>query len=74
VCPEAARKHLVELQRLLGANRRTAWIDARPQFRGLALWVMHLSGDLSSKAVATVELAERWLSSREFREQRVGAS
>ena len=68
-CAEAARAVLVRVQRQLGqAARRTAWVDNRSRFRGMALWVMHLAEDQNAKAVATVELADRWLASSELRE------
>lgn len=68
-CPEAARRFLVMLQRELGAKgRRSAWVDERARFRGLALWVMHLADDQNCKAVSTMELAQRWLASNEARE------
>ena len=68
-CPEAVRKDLVSLQRELGLRgRRTAWVDERARFRGLALWVMHLADDQNCKAVATLDLARRWLTSSEARE------
>lgn len=68
-CPEAVRKDLVSLQRELGQRgRRSAWVDERARFRGLALWVMHLADDQNCKAVATLELAGRWVTSTEARE------
>lgn len=68
-CPEAARKHLVTLQRELSAKgRRSAWIDERARFRGLALWVMHLADDQNCKALASLELARKWVNSNEVRE------
>ncbi|MDP1823196.1 MAG: hypothetical protein Q8L48_08145 [Archangium sp.] len=68
-CPEAVRKDLVTLQRELGQRgRRSAWVDERARFRGLALWVMHLADDQNSKAVASLELARRWVTSSEARE------
>jgi hypothetical protein len=67
-CPEAARKHLVTLQRDLAARGRSAWVDERARFRGLALWVMHLADDQNCKAVATLELATKWVKSNEARE------
>lgn len=68
-CPESVRKDLVNLQRELGAGgRRSAWVDERARFRGLALWVMHLADDQNSKAVATIELAKRWVTSSEARD------
>ncbi len=71
-CPESARKQLVALQRELGARgRRSAWVDERARFRGLALWVMHLAEDQNSKAVGTLDLAQKWVNSNEAREQHV---
>ncbi|MFO0600820.1 MAG: hypothetical protein U0228_36255 [Myxococcaceae bacterium] len=67
---EAGKKELVNLQRELCATCRTAWVDERARFRGVALWVMHLAGDLNGKAVATMQQAEAWLSSSESREDR----
>lgn len=68
-CTEAAKKELVALQRELSAKgRRSAWLDERARFRGIALWVMHLAGDPQGKAVSTLEQALRWLSSTEARE------
>lgn len=68
-CTEAAKKELVSLQRELSAKgRRSAWLDERARFRGIALWVMHLADDPQGKAVSTLEQALRWLSSTEARE------
>ena len=45
-CTETAKKQLVELQREFASKvRRSAWVDERARFRGIALWVMHLAGD-----------------------------
>ncbi len=69
LCPEAARAHLVAVQKELSARgRRTAWLDARAAFRGMALWVMHLAQDPNGKAVSTAQQAEAWLGSNEARE------
>ena len=68
-CPESARPTLVDLQRsLCSGGRRTAWLDERAVFRGMALWVMHLASDPVGKAVATLPQAEAWLASSEQRE------
>ncbi len=69
-CSESAKKELVVVQRELAEGRRTAWVDERARFRGIALWVMHLAGDSQGKAVSTVEQAQRWLDSSEAREVR----
>lgn len=68
-CSEEARPELVKLQQAVAAaKKRSAWVDDRSQFRGIALWVMHLANDQSAKATATMEQAAKWLSSSEFRE------
>lgn len=69
-CTETAKKQLVELQREFASKvRRSAWVDERARFRGIALWVMHLAGDPRGKAVSTLDQAARWLSSTEVREE-----
>lgn len=68
-CAESARLELVKLQRLLGGKgARTAWVDDRARFRGVALWVMHLAKDGNAKAVANPDAARRWLLATESRE------
>lgn len=68
-CAEDARPELVKLQQLVAAQKkRSAWVDDRSQFRGIALWVMHLANDQAAKATATMEQALKWLSSTETRE------
>lgn len=69
-CSESAKKELVVVQRELSQGRRTAWVDERARFRGIALWVMHLAGDAHGKAVSTTKQAEQWLESNEAREVR----
>lgn len=70
LCPEAARSHLVSVQKELCARgRRTAWLDERAAFRGMALWVMHLAQDPNGKAVSSLQQAEAWLGSSEAREE-----
>jgi hypothetical protein len=61
-CSMEARPALVEIQRTLALRAsRTAYLDDRPRFRGLALWVMHLAEDPNAKAVATPEQARQWI-------------
>lgn len=61
-CAMNARETLVRIQaRLAKVAARTAWIDDRPKFRGLALWVMHLAADGNAKALATMEQVREWL-------------
>lgn len=68
-CLEEARAELVKLQRLVADKvQRTAWVDDRARFRGVALWVMHLANDPNAKAVATADQAAKWLASSELRE------
>lgn len=70
-CSEDARPELVALQKLVTQRRRrSAWVDDRSRFRGIALWVMHLADDQLSKAVATMEQGHQWLASTETREDR----
>ena len=68
-CLEEARAELVRLQQAVAARvRRTAWVDDRARFRGVALWVMHLANDPNAKAVANADQAAKWLASTELRE------
>ncbi|MBL8924385.1 MAG: hypothetical protein JNJ54_36390 [Myxococcaceae bacterium] len=68
-CSEEARPELVKLQLAVAAvKKRSAWVDDRSQFRGIALWVMHLADDQAAKATATMDQAVKWLSSSESRE------
>lgn len=61
-CTMDARHVLVGLQRAIAPRaKRTAYLDDRPRFRGLALWVMHLAEDPNAKAVATPEQVRQWL-------------
>ena len=63
-CAMDAREGLVRVQQLLApAATRTAYVDDRPAFRGLALWVVHLAADGNAKAVSSMEHARAWLSS-----------
>jgi hypothetical protein len=67
---EQVKRELVAFQRELSLGRRTAWVDERARFRGIALWIMHLAGDANGKAVSTMTQAEEWLRSNESREAR----
>lgn len=61
-CSMGARPVLVRLQQALSNRaRRTAYLDDRPRFRGLALWVVHVAEDRNAKAVATLEQLRQWL-------------
>ena len=60
-----ARDSLVRIQTVLAdVCRRTAYVANRPNIRGMALWIAHLSGDQNVKAVATREQAQHWWSSQ----------
>jgi hypothetical protein len=68
-CVEAARLVLVELQKRLARRKaRTAYVDERARFRGMALWVMHLAQDPNAKAVSSLDQAMRWLNAVDERE------
>ena len=68
-CVEAARLVLVELQKRLARRKaRTAYVDERARFRGMALWVMHLAQDPNAKAVSSLDQAMRWLNGGDERE------
>jgi hypothetical protein len=57
----AARPVLVELQKFIATRaRRTAWMDDRPFMKGMALWIVHFSGDQTAKVVETLEQAKTW--------------
>ncbi|MBL8957094.1 MAG: hypothetical protein JNK82_40345 [Myxococcaceae bacterium] len=69
-CVEAARQVLVSLQQKVAKHeRRTAYVDDRARFRGMALWVMHLAQDPNAKAVSTLDQGLKWLGVRDGREQ-----
>lgn len=61
-CTMQARMVLARIQGVLAKKaRRTVYLDDRPRFRGMALWVMHLAGDGNAKAVSSPEQARQWL-------------
>ena len=63
-CTILARAVLVRVQGYLAEKaRRTAYLDDRPRFRGLALWIVHVSEDGNAKAVSIPTAAERWFRS-----------
>jgi hypothetical protein len=56
-----ARDALVRIQKSFAAYaKRTAYVADRPNIRGMALWVAHLSGDDNAKAVATLDQVKEW--------------
>jgi hypothetical protein len=57
----SARDVLVRVQKSFAEfAKRTAYIANRPNIRGMALWVAHLSGDQNAKALATHDQAKGW--------------
>lgn len=67
-CNVFARSELATLQRDLTPRvRRTAYISSRPRFRGLGLWVIHLSDSKEAKSVISEEAIESWFASTETR-------
>lgn len=57
----SARDVLVRVQKSFAEfAKRTAYVANRPNIRGMALWVAHLSGDQNAKALATVDQAKGW--------------
>jgi hypothetical protein len=67
-CTILARSVLVRIQELLATRvRRSVFLCDKSLFRGLALWITHISGDDNAKAVTTVEQLEEWLQGRAAR-------
>jgi hypothetical protein len=62
-CTILARSVLSRIQKeVLGpVARRTAYVADRPLFRGLALWITHVSEDENAKSVVNEEQAQEWL-------------
>ena len=57
----SARDVLVRVQKSFAEfAKRTAYVANRPNIRGMALWVAHLSGDQNAKALATHDQAKGW--------------
>jgi hypothetical protein len=61
-CSIMARSVLTRIQTELVAPwaKRTAYVADRALFRGLALWVLHVSADDNAHAVVDRAAAERW--------------
>jgi hypothetical protein len=62
-CTILARSVLARIQKevLAPIARRTAYVADRPLFRGLALWITHVSEDENAKTVANDDQAQEWL-------------
>lgn len=68
----AARDVLVRVQKSFAEfAKRTAYVANRPNIRGMALWVAHLSGDQNAKAVANADQAKDWWSGTSGREAEI---
>ena len=67
-CEPGARAILVDVHRLCAdGGRRSAYVADVPLFRGLALWIAHVTGDQHSRAVGTMAQAKAWLRASELR-------
>lgn len=67
-CTGAARMRLIELQRSIAElGARTAFVANRPRFRGLSLYVAHLSEDPNARAFHLLSQAHEWLQSHDGR-------
>lgn len=63
-----ARDALVAVQQSVAkVAKRTAYLADRPNIRGMALWVAHLSEDQNVKVVVTQAQAEEWWNATEGR-------
>lgn len=61
-CDIEGRTALASVQALLcRRGARTAYLADQPRFRGLSLWIAHLSGDPGAKVLPTEAEAFRWL-------------
>jgi len=66
-----ARARLVDvLRHLMATTERRAWLASSPQFRGVALWVVHVSPDAFGHIVGHLAQARAWLESDHTRADR----
>ena len=73
-CSTTARMRLVECQRHIATHAaRTAFVANRPRFRGIGLWVAHISDDPNARAFHTTTQAQAWLRSTEGRVQSIAS-
>ena len=67
ICTLIARTILVEVEvGLASAGCRVAWLADRPLTRGLALWIVNLSGSPTAASVESPQAAEEWLKTTNF--------
>jgi hypothetical protein len=67
-CTTGARLGLILLQQAIAKlGARTAFVAARPRFRGIGLYVAHQSGDPNARAFHFLPQAKAWLRSGEGR-------
>lgn len=70
--PLDARMRLMELQRGIAPRQvRTAFVADRPRFRGIGLFVAHVSEDPNARCFNRLDEAKAWLSSGEGRLERL---
>ncbi|MBL9004221.1 MAG: hypothetical protein JNJ46_08245 [Myxococcales bacterium] len=68
----SARDVLVRVQKSFAEfAKRTAYVANRPNIRGMALWVAHLSGDQNAKAVASHDQVKAWWGTSSGREAEI---
>lgn len=67
-CTILARGVLADLQTALAEGvGRSVYVADRPRFRGLCLWIAHVSGDPNMRVVRDIEDVDDWLSSTQAR-------
>lgn len=67
-CTILARGVLADLQIAVAPNlARSVYVADRPRFRGLSLWIAHVSEDPNMRVVRDVEQVDAWLSSEQER-------
>ncbi len=61
-CDLGARQSMQKLQSEIAAKKlRSAYVASRPRIRGVALWIVHTSGDALSRPFANADQAWDWL-------------
>ncbi|MCA9716571.1 MAG: hypothetical protein H6713_27560 [Myxococcales bacterium] len=61
-CDLSARRSMQKLQSEIAERKlRTAYVASRPRIRGVALWVVHTSGDKLARPFANHDQAVDWL-------------
>ena len=61
-CDIGARRAMQKLQSEIASKQvRSAYVASRPRIRGVALWIVHTSGDKLARPFANHEQATDWL-------------